>query len=102
MFLFVLLFPGNTYTIYTRPDHDYGRLAVHSSHKYFAFRVRTCMDAHVGLMPFMEPQLAQYYEVVIGGYANTKSDIRKIGSDGSSTILASADTPSILSCDSFR
>ena len=95
-----ILFLGNTYTVYTLPEPRYDRLAVHSSRNYFGFRVKTCMDAHVALMPLLEPQLEQYYEIVIGGYSNTFSDIRKVGAEPS--VVVHVPTTSVCSCDSFR
>ncbi len=96
-------FTGNIYTVYTEPDYNYERLKVYyppSVNNYFVFRVRTCMDAFVGLKPLLESSDDYtFYEIVIGCYGNTYSDIRLPSED---MVVAHVDTPSILSCYSFR
>lgn len=41
------------------------------------FHVRACNDAHVGLFKSLpSPNIRRFYEIVIGGWGNTKSVIR--------------------------
>ena len=60
-------------------------------------------DVHIALAPddLYEPGVNEQdvYEVVIGGWGNTKSAIRR-GNQGRE--LASAETPSIISADEWR
>lgn len=46
----------------------------------------------------MNEVVSNAYEVVLGGYTNTKSDIRR-GAHG--PILTQADTPNIMNCDEY-
>lgn len=46
----------------------------------------------------MNEVITDAYEIVLGGYTNTKSDIRR-GAHG--TILLQAETPNIMNCDEY-
>jgi Farnesoic acid 0-methyl transferase len=65
-------------------------------YKYLAFKVRTCNDAHVLLSSSLDMSGLTTYEVVLGGYDNMYSDVRR-GSQGS--IVGQAYTPNIMNCD---
>ncbi len=56
------------------------------------------MNGHVGLLPPPE-STEHYYEIVIGGYANQQSEIRRWPSPG---IPVAVITPNILNCDQYR
>ncbi len=56
------------------------------------------MDGHVGLLP--PPDTTDHwYDVVIGGYNNQQSEIRRWPSPG---IAEWTKTPNILNCDQYR
>ena len=58
--------------------------------------VKTCNDAHFGLMERLGDDLA--YEVVIGGDENTRTAIRR----NRQTDEATVETPGILDCDVMK
>ena len=64
----------------------------------FVFKVKACNDAHVQLSQVMANLDTNLYEIVLGGYKNTKSDLRD-GRQGA--ILDQANTPNILHCDKW-
>ena len=84
----------------TDGTYDYERYhVVTSGRTHMAFTLQACSDSHVGLSEV--PGLASYnmYEVVIGGWENSKSVIRR---QVQGTILAERQTPNILKCDETR
>ncbi len=89
---------GNTYYVKTPADDTFKTARIYSNYTYFVFGVRTCMDAHVGLLP-PTGSTESYYEVVIGGYSNSRSDIRRWPDVG---IPVHVQTPNILNCDQYR
>ncbi|XP_019614801.1 PREDICTED: cell wall protein RBR3-like [Branchiostoma belcheri] len=64
----------------------------------FTFQVSTNSDAHIGLSPANQ-DATDMYEIVLGGWGNTKSAIRrgKLGSD-----VTNVDTPAINSPTEYR
>ncbi len=92
-------FTGDTIKITTPDEYKYESLSIRTTHRNFVFRVRTCMDAHIKLLPDEVSGIDDYYEIVLGGYGNTQSDIRKPLSGG---VQASAQTLNILNCEQFR
>ncbi|ELU12989.1 hypothetical protein CAPTEDRAFT_114549 [Capitella teleta] len=64
-----------------------------------SFKVKTCADAHLALSTDPMDVSTNTYEVIIGGWENTRSSIRRgIGGDQ----LQTASTPDVLSCDELR
>jgi hypothetical protein len=92
----VFLFAGNIYTIYTDNDYRYNYGWILPVYNYLAFKVRTCNDAHVLLSSSVDLTATVSYEVVLGGYDNLYSDIRR-GPQGA--ILSQAYTPNIMNCN---
>ncbi len=82
--------------LYTYPDFVYERIMLHTTNVYITFTVRTCEDAHIGLFELVGDD--RFYEIVIGGYANSRSDIRKQPLSG---VVAYAETPYICNCDEY-
>lgn len=64
---------------------------------YLTFSVRTCDNAHLMLSAEML-DTTNAYEIVLGAFSNTKSDIRR-GSHGPP--LVQVDTPNIMKCDEY-
>ena len=58
--------------------------------------IKACKDAHI-LISEVPNNRDRGYEIVLGGYDNKNSDIRKNGQR-----VAHMGTPQLLSCDSFR
>lgn len=59
----------------TSSTYDYLWLSTHKEH--FTFTVMACHDAHVALATMPDDLSSALYEVVIGGYKNQRTDIRK-------------------------
>lgn len=95
-------FAGNYFTAYTNDENIYYNdtwYALEASVTKISVRVRACHSARLSLAQTLHDQSSNAYEVVIGGYDNTLSLIRKqVGGD----IEASSETPGILSCDRMR
>ena len=64
------------------------------------FTVKACSGVHVGLAQYFGVSTAHLHEVVIGGWNNTKSVIRRAPADD--TFVAEASTPDIVSCTESR
>ena len=60
------------------------------------FTVKSCSDAHIALSSIPGDTTQKTYEIVLGGWSNTKSVIR-IGRLGA--VMMSRDTPGLLVCD---
>lgn len=88
---------GDTYSVFTQSDYRYDYTWVQPTGSSVEFRVRTCNDGHI-LLSSSLLDVADGYEIVLGGYDNTRSDIRR-GSHG--TILLQVETPDIMNCDEF-
>lgn len=85
--------------MFTNNDYRFNYTWLQPSGNHLAFNVRTCDNVHVLLSTaLMNISGDASYEVVIGGYDNTISDIRR-GAHG--PILVQVDTPNILKCDEF-
>jgi len=83
----------------TPATFSYNTLWLLQSQKtYVKFGVKACNDALLALSAQMDSSTFTY-EVVIGGYNNTQSDIRP---GFSQTPSISASTPGILSCTETR
>ena len=71
------LSPGNALRMYTPVGDTFDRYLLYLAKPYVTFRVRACESASVTLMP--DPQGTWWidgYQIVLGSYANTKSEIR--------------------------
>lgn len=98
LYCFVLL-AGNTYSVFTNNDYRFNYTWLQPAANHLAFNVRTCDNVHLLLSTsLMNVSSEVSYEVVIGGYDNTISDIRR-GAHG--PILVQVDTPNIMKCDEF-
>ena len=63
--------------MYTPAGNDFDRYLVYIAKSYVTFRVLACESVSIMLMP--DPQGTWWidgYEIVLGSYANTKSEIR--------------------------
>ena len=67
-------------------------------YNYLTFKVKSCNDAHILLSNAVQDLSNNAYEIVIGGYENSLSAIRR-GSLGANVVEAS--TPNIMNCDTF-
>jgi len=63
------------------------------------FRVRAGADAHVALSTVYGDTDRKTYELVIGGWNNTRSAIRY---GGRGPVVVQADTPTVLDSEDFR
>ena len=63
------------------------------------FSLKACHDGHVGLAEVVGLSSLTMYEIVIGGWQNSKSVIRRARQG---TIEVEASTPNILDCNSAR
>lgn len=86
---------GNVYSLFTDSDYRYTYSWLLPVENYLTFKVRTCNDAHL-LLSSSRDLNGPTYEIVLGGYDNQWSDIRR-GPQGEA--LAQAYTPNIMSCD---
>jgi len=88
---------GDVYTAFTLSDYRYDYAWFQPASNYLEFKVRSCNDAHILLTTSLFDE-TDGYEIVVGGYGNTASDIRR-GSHGE--ILLQVYTPDIMSCDEY-
>ncbi|KAJ8320807.1 hypothetical protein KUTeg_002394 [Tegillarca granosa] len=74
-----VVFSENT-SFHTPDNYYYHSLSQNGATRTFLiFNVRACNDAHIGLFTtFPSMNQRQFYEIVIGGWGNTKSVIRKV------------------------
>jgi hypothetical protein len=78
-------------------DYRYDYAWFQPTSSFAEFKVRTCNDGHILLATSLFDE-TKGYEIVLGGYDNSRSDIRR-GSHGQ--VLQQADTPDIMNCDEF-
>ena len=74
------MFTGNVFNIKTNAEFHFGTVwLVPASPQQMAltFRVQACNDVHLGLSDVPVGDSTANYEVVIGGWSNSKSAIRK-------------------------
>jgi len=88
---------GDVYTAFTLSDYRYDYTWFKPASYYVEFKVRSCSDGHILLGTSLSDE-TNGYEIVLGGYGNTVSDVRR-GSHG--PILRQANTPDIMNCDEF-
>ena len=70
---------GNIYELHT-PDDGAGQVydynIITTRNEMLSFSVKACNDAHILLQSVPGSTQAKSFEVVLGGYNNTRSDIR--------------------------
>ena len=84
--------------LHTPDDHNYQYITDASGLTHLNFEVKASNDAHLGLSA-QQNDLPDMYEIVIGGWANAKSGIRRTKGG---TDLVTVDTPDILLGTEFR
>ena len=67
--------------------------------QHIVFKVMACSDVHVGLASYPGIFYAQMYEVIIGGWDNKKSAIRK---EVQGTIMVEVEKDNVLDCNQYR
>ena len=85
--------------LHTNVDYAYGSFILSPSKTYMTFKVRACNDAHIALAADDSMDPANSYEIVISGWFNQRSVIRPCHQCQE---WISADTPDLLSCDTYR
>ena len=90
---------GNTYSIFVNIEYRFNHTWLQPIGTHLTFSARACDNVHVLLSTaLMNVSAEASYEIVIGGYDNTMSDIRK-GAHGQ--VVTQASTPNILNCEEF-
>ncbi|XP_067655796.1 uncharacterized protein 5-like [Haliotis asinina] len=108
VFLLVLVFwivhvTDSQMVIFSTPTtHTYHSLFDHGikrrHHDFFTFKVKACGDAHVALQTNYQNSNLQMYEIVLGGWSNTRSVIRRCAQ---CTILTSYQG-TMVSCSQYK
>lgn len=93
--LSISLNAGDIFTIFTENVYRYNYTWMYPVNKYLTFKVQSCNDGHILLSNSIGETGSSSYEIVIGGFDNTWSEIRR-GSQGPA--LVSVETPSIMYC----
>ena len=90
---------GNTYSVHTSKRYDYAYAWITVLSQNITFTVRACRDAHIALSKTRENVRADTYEIVIGGWGNSKAVIRRAvqGKPVSEVTI-----PDLLHCSEFR
>ena len=84
----------------TDDSYDYYRYhKIVTGQTSFGVGIQSCSDAHIGLSEIPGLSSLNMYEIVIGGWSNTKSVIRR-GRQGAIEVETS--TPDILNCNSMK
>jgi len=94
-------FVENFITVLTPAVYDYQYLpeVAVSKKSQVTFRVRAGADAHVALSTMYGDTDRKTYELVLGGWNNSRSAVRY---GGRGPVVAQVDTPSLLDPDNFR
>lgn len=80
-------------------EYRYNYTWIQPRNRHLTFKIRSCDNGHILLSnSLLDVTENAAYEIVLGGYNNTFSDIRR-GAHG--PIVASANTPNIMNCDEF-
>lgn len=75
----IFVIAARLYWFFTSTTYEYNKYQYHISElTWIAFQVMTCNDAHIGLFDSYMMQDTYMYEVVLGGYTNTRSSIRRV------------------------
>ena len=86
------------YTVLTPTLYGYTYAWMKTTDEFFVFRVAACSDVHLALSP--EFGVTSGFEIVLGGWQNTKSVIRRADDHG--THLASYQTLNVIHCTDLR
>ena len=91
----------NFITVLTPAVYDYQYLpeVAVSKKSYVTFRVRAGADAHVALSMMYGDTERKTYELVLGGWNNSRSAVRY---GGRGPVVARVDTPALLDPNNFR
>jgi len=91
----------NFITVLTPAVYDYQYLpeVAVSKKSHVTFRVRAGADAHVALSMMYGDTDRKTYELVLGGWNNSRSAVRY---GGRGPVVAQVDTPNLLSAYDFR
>jgi len=85
--------------IHTNEDYKYGAFSLGLSRQFFKFKVRACNDAHITLSSDGSFDADYSYEIVLSGWLNQRSVIRRCHQCDESV---SVDTQQLLSCNDYR
>ena len=70
---------------------------------YFVFKVRACSDVHVAVAPTPGVEREEaYFDIVISGWDNTKTQIRRVLNGQRSDASPPVNTTGLLHCDHAR
>jgi hypothetical protein len=74
-----IFFSGNIYELHTRDDgnaYQYNYSIITVWDERLSFSVKACNDAHIMLQTVPGSTTDKHFEIVIGGWSNTRSAIR--------------------------
>jgi Farnesoic acid 0-methyl transferase len=77
--MYNVLFVGNIYEFHTPDDgssYEYRYNVLTTADDKLSFTVKACNDAHIMLQTVPGNNDATHFEIVIGGWSNTRSAIR--------------------------
>lgn len=96
-----MLFAENFITVITPSVYDYQYLpeVAVSKKSHVTFRVRAGADAHVALSRVYGDTDRTTYELVLGGWNNSRTAVRY---GGRGPVVAQVDTPALLDRHDFR
>lgn len=89
----------NVYVLKTPADNTHSKMWLTTESSFFRCHFQACTDMKVALS--RDPQVtdSNVYEIIVGGWTNTQSVIRRgLGGDTVATVA----TPDILSCSESR
>ena len=81
----------------TPANYEYEKVMLAPRSTFFVFDVQTCSDAHIALAENIHDVSKDHvYEIVLGGWSNTKSVIRK---EMQGIAMKEKQTPNIVACN---
>jgi len=87
------------YILKTPGDNQHTKMWLTTVTPYIEFEFQSCSDLKVALSTNPKDITSNTYEIIIGGWKNTKSVIRR---GIMQSTVAEADSPDIVSCDELR
>lgn len=84
--------------MFTESVYRYNYTWLWPASNYLTFKAKSCNDGHILLSTSVLETGNSSYEIVIGSFDNTKSEIRR-GSHGAA--LVSVETPSVMNCHEY-